>query len=104
MKEEEDKFTERFLVTDEGDGYDTVLEADQILIVPIETLDEERRESLEHGNYEKFFKHGAEFPAIYLSEIFEMLDRDGRLEELLSACRLTRLRLDGKEMPTDEEE
>lgn len=100
----EDKFTAKFLIADRGDGCDTIMHADQIVIVPIETLSAGRKKTLEAGDYGKLLAHGGEFPGIYLSEIFEALDEAGKFEEMLSACRLTRLRLDGKEMPTDEEE
>lgn len=99
----ESKFENKFLITDLGDGYDTVMHADQILVVPMETLSDKRKQQLKDGEYEKLFAHGGEFPSIYLSEIFEMLAKSGQLDELLSACRLTRLRLDGKEMPIEGE-
>jgi len=104
MSTEEERFTGRFLIADEGDGLDTVFHADSVVVVPIETLDDDRKDQLENGDYEKVLAHGGEFPGIYLSEIFEILEENNLLEGILDACKLTRLRLDGKEMPTDEEE
>ena len=57
----EDKFTAKFLIADRGEGYDTIMHADQIVIVPIETLSAERKKTLESGDYgklliEKFLK------------------------------------------------
>jgi hypothetical protein len=83
-----------YLVTTESDGLETILEGMGVLIVPVETLDGERKEQLEDGDYEKLLKHGGEFPAIYLSEILEALDECGKLDDMLEACRNTRKRLD----------
>jgi len=99
----QERFSNRFLVTDEGDGFETILHADGIIVVPIETLDKERKEQLDEGDYSKLLKHGGEFPGIYLLEIFEMLE-DGRFDDLISACKLTRKRLDGEEMPDESPE
>ena len=63
----------------------------------------ERKEQLDEGDYSKLLKHGGEFPGIYLLEIFEMLE-DGRFDDLISACKLTRKRLDGEEMPDESPE
>jgi len=98
----EDTFTGKFLITDLGDGCDTVMRADQIVVVPIETLDVVRRDRLEDGDYEKILKHGGEFPGIYLSEIFEILEENNLLEEILSACKLTQARLADKNASNDE--
>jgi hypothetical protein len=83
-----------FLVTTESDGLETILEGMGVLIVPVETLDDDRKEQLEDGDYGKLLKHGGEFPAIYLSEILEALEDCGKLDEMLEACRNTRKRLD----------
>jgi hypothetical protein len=92
----EDTFTGKFLIADEGDGFDTIMHADRIVVVPIETLDVVRRDRLEDGDYEKILKHGGEFPGIYLSEIFEILEENNLLEEILSACKLMQARLADK--------
>jgi len=88
----------QYLVTTESDGLETIFHGDGCIIVPIETLDAERKECIEGLDYEKLLNHGGEFPGIYLSEIFEELDKVRMLKPIIDACRETRKRLDASEL------
>ena len=98
-----DKQKNKFYIATNDDGYEWFMHADDAVLIPHNTLDSDRLESLENGDTEKLFKHGGEFPGIYISELLEELDSEGLLEPMLRACRLTRLRLDGKKMPDEPE-
>lgn len=87
-------FGAAYMVATESDGLETVFHGDGVVIVPIGTLDNERKKKLEDGDYEKLLSHGGEFPAIYLTEMLEALAESGKLDEMLAACRNTRERLD----------
>lgn len=78
-----------FYIVYEGDGCETYLWADDALLVPSETLDDERKEQLEEGDTEKVFKHGGPFPCIRLSVLLDTLEKAGLLETLIEECRET---------------
>jgi len=78
---------EGFLVTTEADGFETVLGGDDVYIVPIETLDLDRREQLESGDWSKILKHGGGFPSIPLQEFIDIADAGGVLRIMIGNCR-----------------
>jgi len=98
-----ESYKNKFLIVTEDDGLEWYMYFDNAIIVPLETLDSERLQRIEEGDTEKLLKHGGEFPGIYISEILETLDSEGLFEPMLQACRLTRMRLDGEEMPDEPE-
>jgi len=91
-----------YIVTTESDSCETIMDGEGVIIVPISTLDDERKQALEDGECEKLLKHGGEFPGIYLTELLEILEEEGRLEGILEQCRQTRVRLDAKKDKDDE--
>jgi hypothetical protein len=68
--------------------------ADDAVLVPHETLDTERKEQIREQDTEKLFKHGGSFPAIHISDLLELLEKKGLLEDLIEECRAERWDLD----------
>jgi len=81
------KRLERFFIVDDSDCCESFFYADDAYLVPYSTLDDERKSSIEDGEYSKLFKHGGDFPAIPMSDILDYLEETGQLAIILKNCQ-----------------
>lgn len=70
-----------YMVVCSSDGYETFMHADQAILVPMDYLDNERLVRFRDCDTEKLFKHGGQFPGIELSEVIELAESRGLLDE-----------------------
>lgn len=83
-----------FYVVTESDGHETFFWDEGAILVPTETLDEDRLEQLRDGETEKVFKHGGSFPCIHLADLIEFARKHGELDKMMNECRGLRKFLD----------
>lgn len=72
-----------FLVTTYSDGFETIFNAENALIVPVNLLSDERKELLRDAEYSKLLAHGGKFKCISIRDMIEKLKQHDLLDGLV---------------------
>lgn len=82
--EEGDSYENTYFIVSEADGGETWFPDDFAVLVPYNTLSEERKARIREGDTEKIFQHGGEFSGISINDIIDLLEEKGMMEELMT--------------------